>query len=38
MILDDFRAYPIIRRRFMTYVRGVRDIPPGADREKLFWD
>lgn len=37
-IVKNLRAYPVLRRRFMSYVKGVDPLPDGFSARKLFYD
>lgn len=43
ILLDNFlvknlRAYPVLRRRFKAYVKGIDRLPQGFTKRKLFYD
>ena len=37
-IVKNLRAFPVLRRRFKTYVKGIDRIPDGFTERKLFYD
>ena len=38
MLVKNLRAYPVLRRRFRTYVKGIDKLPEGFTERKLFYD
>lgn len=38
MLVKNLRAYPVLRRRFRTYVKGIDKLPEGFTEHKLFYD
>ena len=37
-LVKNIRAYPALRKKFMTYIQGVKELPEGFSRGKLFHD
>lgn len=37
-IVKNVRAYPVLREKFMNYIKGVEKLPKGFDKYKLFHD
>lgn len=38
MLVKSLRAYPVLRKRFKNYVKGVHELPEGFTASKLFYD
>ena len=37
-LVKNLRAYPVLRKRWRSYIRGVRALPEGFTEDKLFHD
>ena len=37
-IVKNVRAYPVLREKFMAYMKGVKNLPEGFRENKLFHD
>lgn len=37
-VFKNIRAYPVLRRKFCDYLEGVRVLPDGWTKRRLFWD
>ena len=35
-LVKNLRAYPVLRKRWRSYIRGVRALPEGFTEDKLF--
>lgn len=38
LLVKNLRAYPVLRKRFKHYVKGVHELPEGFTETKLFYD
>ena len=38
VLVKSIKAYPVLRKRFKTYVKGIQQLPEGFTENKLFYD
>ena len=38
VVYKNLKAYPVLRKRFKTYIQGVQEMPEGFSKRKLFYD
>ena len=38
VLFKSIKAYPVLRKRFKSYVKGIQKLPEGFTENKLFYD